>query len=256
MKPTLPENQAAFSAALLEPDAPVPQNVVDPAGRVAPKRFAVYRNNVTVSLVEALRATFMSVEALVGEVFFKHLAREFVRQHPPQSPLLMEYGREFAAFVANFRAADSLPFLADVARLDRAWLDAYHAADAKPVGEKEMAAVSADQLADLQFTAHPAMRLVPSAFPLAAIWQAGRAGNLKALDDNLGAQWALVSRPDVRVEVSALTPVEGSFFLRLRDGRPLGEAAEMALAEDERFDFSRAMGLVMSTGSLLLKHRK
>lgn len=252
MKPTLPENQSAFSAALLQPDAPVPENVVDPQGRVAPKRFAVYRNNVTVSLVEALRATFKSVEALVGEAFFKQMAREFVRSHPPKSPLLMEYGREFAAFVSNFRSAENLPFLADVARLDRAWLDAYHAADAEPLGQNVLGAVEPEKLAELRFGAHPAMRLVPSAFPLVAIWEAGRAGDLGGMADDAGVQWALVSRPDVRVMVTALTPLEGNFFLRLRDGRRLGEAAEMALGENEHFDFARALGLVMSTGAFTL----
>ena len=49
----LEDRQAAFAGALLDPRLPVPQGVVDPAGNPAPKRFAVYRNNVTVSLIEA-----------------------------------------------------------------------------------------------------------------------------------------------------------------------------------------------------------
>ena len=40
--------QAAFAAALLDPEAAVPGGLVDPLGRPAPKRFSVYRNNVAV----------------------------------------------------------------------------------------------------------------------------------------------------------------------------------------------------------------
>ena len=49
-------NQALFAAALLDPDAALPPGVIDPRGRPAPKRFAVYRNNVASSLVDALKA--------------------------------------------------------------------------------------------------------------------------------------------------------------------------------------------------------
>ena len=99
-----PDGQTGFTEALLQPDAPVPQNVVDPKGRIAPKRFAVYRNNVTVSLVEALKATFPAVVALVGEAFFAEMARQFVRKTPPQSPLMFKLWARLCRFRRGFFA--------------------------------------------------------------------------------------------------------------------------------------------------------
>ncbi|MEZ5722575.1 MAG: DNA-binding domain-containing protein [Paracoccaceae bacterium] len=69
--------------------------MVDAAGRAAGKRFDVYRNNVVVSLSEALATGFPVVRKLVGEAFFSAMAGVFVRAHPPRSPVLTMYGEGF-----------------------------------------------------------------------------------------------------------------------------------------------------------------
>ena len=242
-----PDTQTGFSAALLDPTAPVPPNVVDPSGRIAPKRFAVYRNNVTVALTEAVKAGFPAVLALVGEAFFIEMARQFVRQTPPQSPVMAEYGRAFPEFIAGFVPAAGLPFLADVARLDRAWLDAYHAADADPLDATSLAARDEDALLATRLTACPSLRIVSSSFPLVTIWQAARAGQVPAFDGAPQAETALVTRRDVTIEVTCVGPAVGSFLASLADGQALGDAAEVALAADETFDFTAALFLVLTS---------
>ena len=243
-----PDGQTAFTSALLAPDAPVPENVVDPKGRIAPKRFAVYRNNVTVSLIEAVKSSFPAVMALVGEDFFAEMARQFVRQTPPQSPLLFEYGPGFAEFIAGFPPASGLPFLADVARLDRAWLDAFHAADASPLDAARLAGVSEGDLAESRFTAAPATRLVASIYPLVTIWKAARAGTQPHFAETPEAEWALVTRPDLDIGVMALTPDAGRFFAALISGATLAIATETALEADPSFDVATALGLVLGGG--------
>ena len=90
---------AAFASALIRPDQETPGIVAGPRGKAAVKRYNVYRNNVTVSLIDALAATYPAVRRITGDVFFRAMARSFVRAAPPSSPLLFEYGREFPAFV-------------------------------------------------------------------------------------------------------------------------------------------------------------
>ena len=65
------QDQLAFGAALLDPDLPLPAGVTGPNGKKAQRRFAVYRNNVTVGLVDALAAIFPAIQRLVGEGFFR-----------------------------------------------------------------------------------------------------------------------------------------------------------------------------------------
>ena len=109
-------NQAAFAAALLDPDLPLPLGVVDPAGRPAQRRFNIYRNSVTQGLGAALETGFPAVLALVGPAFFRAMALRFLREHPPRGRIMMLYGADFADFIAGFAPAQGLGYLADVAR--------------------------------------------------------------------------------------------------------------------------------------------
>ena len=59
--------QNSFAAALLDSDRPVPKGLTSHTASVPAKRFAVYRNNVVVSLIDALRRRFPAVERIVGE---------------------------------------------------------------------------------------------------------------------------------------------------------------------------------------------
>ena len=130
MEKLQPSFAAAFARGLTDPARATPEDVVGPRGKAAIKRYNVYRNNVTVSLIDALAATYPAVQRITGVEFFRAMARFHVRAMPPTSPLLFEYGREFPAFIEGYEPAQDMPWLADTARIERAWLDAYHAADA------------------------------------------------------------------------------------------------------------------------------
>src|SRR5580700_6166991 len=125
-----PSFAAVFAQGLTDPTRATPVDVVGPRGKAAIKRYNVYRNNVTVSLIDALAATYPAVQRITGVDFFRAMARFHVRATPPTSPLLFEYGRDFPAFIESYEYAQNMPWLADVARIERAWLDAYHAEDA------------------------------------------------------------------------------------------------------------------------------
>src|SRR6516165_12080910 len=105
---------AAFAPPLLDPARTAPPIVTGPNGKAAAKRYDVYRNNVTVSLIDALAAVYPAVQRITGADFFRAMARFHIRETPPTSPLLFNYGRDFPAFIARYEHARSLPWLADV----------------------------------------------------------------------------------------------------------------------------------------------
>src|SRR5271156_3983905 len=149
---------AAFATALLDPRSETPTVVTSPNEKAAISRYNVYRNNVTVSLIDALAAVFPATQRLTGVEFFRAMARFHVRAAPPTSPLLFEYGRDFPDFIATYEWARSTPWLADVARVERAWLDAYHAADLEPLSPTALASVPPERLLDISFVSHSAAR--------------------------------------------------------------------------------------------------
>src|SRR5262249_26604143 len=142
---TRPLYAAEFAAALLDPERATPALVAGPNGKAAAARYAVYRNNVTVSLINALAAVYPAVQRITGADFFRAMARLHVRATPPTSPLLFEYGRDFPDFIAQYEHARTMPWLADVARIERAWLDAYHAADAASLRAEALGALAPER---------------------------------------------------------------------------------------------------------------
>ena len=75
--PPLAERQRGFATAILTAGAS-PAGLLGPDGTPSDRRFAVYRNNVTVGLSEALTAAFPAVCRIVGEAFFRGMARQFI----------------------------------------------------------------------------------------------------------------------------------------------------------------------------------
>jgi hypothetical protein len=240
---------AAFAAALIEPGRETPDIVAGPNGKAAVKRYNVYRNNVTSSLIDALAAIYPAVQRITGIEFFRAMARFHIRATPPTSALLFEYGRDFPAFIETYEYAGAMPWLADVARVERAWLDAYHAADAEPLSAETLRSFPPERLADLVFVAHPATRIVRSRFSVVTIFAANRdeapVGRIDASDP----EDALITRPDLDVVVRHLPPGGAVFFTDLIAGRPLGEAAASALDAWPTFDIASHIAGMIEAGA-------
>lgn len=240
--------QRGFARALLDPALPPPPGLVCWNGSDPQQRFAVYRNNVAVSLIDALAAGFPVVAALVGEEFFRAMARVFAGRHPPRSPLMAEYGEGFPAFIAGFAPAAALPYLADVASLEAARRRAYHAADAAALRAADFAGIAQEALPDLVVAMHPSAQIIVSRFAIVSLWAAHH-GKLDIGEvDPLTPEDALVVRPHLDVEVSRLPPGAAAFLQHLASGKRLGEAAAAAIDACPAFDIAGAFQLLLTTG--------
>lgn len=240
-----------FAPALTNPDIETPNGVTGPNGKQATKRFNVYRNNVTVSLIDALAGIFPAVRRLTGDEFFRAMARFHLRATPPTSPLLFEYGHNFPSFIAQYEYAQSVPWLADVARIERAWLDAYHAADVPPLAAEALASVPPDRLADLVFTPHPATRIVCSEYPALTIFAANRNEDSVGQIETDEPEDALITRPDMEVIVRHLPDGSAVFLLHLIAGEPLGVAAAKAVDACPSFDISASVAGMIEGGAFV-----
>jgi hypothetical protein len=240
--------ETSFAGALLDAEGSVPRNIVAHDAAIPQRRFAVYRNNVLAGLGRALKSRFPVVEKLVGEEFFAAMALAFVRQKPPHSPLLATYGDHFPSFIAAFEPARELPYLADVARIEAARTYAYHAADAVSVGADRFAKLDSNSVDDIRIDIHPSAGIVRSPYPIVTIWAMNSDEQELAPIDDWRREDALVCRPRLEVQVRALPPGGAAFLLALAAGRPLGAAAEAALADDPDFDLTGNLAGLIGSG--------
>ncbi|WP_109480852.1 DNA-binding domain-containing protein [Paraburkholderia sp. C35] len=245
---------AAFASGLTNPAVSPPSGIVATATTTSAatkgviSRYNVYRNNVTVSLIDALAAVYPAVQRITGVEFFRAMARFHIRATPPASPLLFEYGRDFPAFIETYEYAREMPWLADTARIERAWLDAYHAADAAPLRPEALAAIDPTLLAHLRFAPHPATRIVTSRYPAVAIFAMNRSNQPVTPLCSSDAEDALITRPEQDVVVSRLPPGGAAFLIALIDGATLGTAAAAAFDATDSFDLPANLAAMMSAG--------
>jgi hypothetical protein len=239
----------AFADALLDAEQAPPAGLKAWNGSDPAHRFNVHRNNMFVSLIEALAATFPVTQALVGVEFFRAMARVHIGQSPPASTLLFEYGRDFPDFIADFSPAEGLPYLADVARLEYLRVDAANAADAVALDADVFRPLleTPGELLALRVQLHPACRVLRSGYAVFSIWaahQGAMAIESVALDQ---PEDVLVFRPLHDVRVLALPPGAAAFLGSLSGRHTLADAAMVAQGEPG-FDLAANLRALIEQG--------
>ncbi|MDZ7839892.1 MAG: DNA-binding domain-containing protein [Gammaproteobacteria bacterium] len=252
--PSLAELQDGFARALRDPGSPLPNGLRDAAPGGSSRRFDVYRNNMVVSLVEALGSTFPAVQRLVGEEYFSAAARAYVQEAPPDSPVLLYYGRTFGDFLDALPSASGVPYLGDVARLEWARIKALHAADAEPASIEALAGVNEARLESITFTLQSGLSVIRSHWPVVSLWNACMNRETSEEVDMSTPEAAVVVRPALKVGVHVPPPGGAEFLAALREGATLGAAAGRAMDSDESFDLAGLLRFVFETGAVTAVH--
>jgi hypothetical protein len=250
----LADRQRDFGAAILDNRLPAPPGLVGPDGLPSARRFAVYRNNVMVGLIDALADAFPVLRQLVGDQFFRAMAGVYARAEPPGSPVLLAYGAGFPGYVALFPPLAHMPWLADVARLERAWLEAYHAAEAVPADVTALLALPPADLGALRFSLHPSLRLVRSGHPVLTIWHTNQPGQTPAPLAMDQPEDVLILRPAAEVQLVRLDPGVAAFLAQIQAGETLSDAATAGFLATPRFDFAKALSALFLSGALTAWH--
>ncbi|MDJ0824722.1 MAG: DNA-binding domain-containing protein [Rhodobacter sp.] len=242
--------QAEFTQALLDPATPAPAGLTNPDGVQATKRFNVYRNNVAVSLTDALETAFPVIAKLIGAENFKAIAGVYLRQHPPSSPLMMFYGAELPDFLAGFEPLQHLPYLPDVAQLELALRHAYHAADAAPLPPETFQALPPDRLMAARIRFAPTVHLIRSRYPVHGIWAYKMEDGAPKPEPR--GENVLVTRPDFDPQLATLAPGGGTFVAALMDGARFGAALDAATEQVPEFDLTATLGVLFAGAAITI----
>lgn len=189
---------------------------------------AVYRNTVIHGAVEALRANYPVVEQIVGDEMFEGIAVEYSSANPPKSPVLALYGDEFADWIAEQSWIADLPYLPDVARVERLRVECLLAADAEPLLSNEIRGVD---LSDLRLKLHPAVRFNWLQTPAMSIWLAHQRPMPSSIEPDWKPEGALFARPSA---FEMHTPRIGHAAHRMLFGIRLGERVGQSLGAAAR----------------------
>jgi hypothetical protein len=214
-------------------------------------RFAVYRDNMMGSLVEALGDTFPVVRQLLGDRFFDAVAADFVRSDPPVAPRLSRYGSGLPARLRTLPQLTDLAYVIDVAVLEWARVEAYFAgAGDTSLAVETLLAQPGERLPHLVFQTAPGLRIVATPTAAHSIWLAHQAAepDLAAIDPWQSEAVRLLCT-DQGVLAERITAAQAIFLLKLQAGQDLTAAAEAALDQDSAFDLQAALAAELGVGS-------
>jgi len=226
---TLLEIQRAIHRALVscEDGEACAQVIAD--GIPPSNRLAVYRNTFASSLTNALRIAYPAVHRLVGAEFFDGAAAGFIEETPPRTAWLDAYGDAFPDYLARFPQAASVPYLADVGRLELAVNKALHADDALPLDVTTLTRLPPLDRERVRFAPHPSLSLIQTEYPADTIWRSVLADDeaaLAAIDLAAGSAWLLVERTAEGVEVRRMIEAAWRFTAALCAGQALQAALD------------------------------
>lgn len=226
--PTLRELQADIAAFVMDDDGTsAASHLVEDGVIAAPRRLNIHRNNYRGGLVGALRITYPAIDRLVGAEFFDGAAARFVAENAPPIAYLNAYGAGFGDFLENFPQAASVPYLADVARLEWAANCAANAPDAPVMDPSALAGLDEADQGCVRFIPHPSVQLIQVGYDADAIRRAVMARDeaaLAALSPRPDRFWLIVHRLGLEVVTRRLDDVEARFTRNLMAGQPLGQA--------------------------------
>ncbi|MBB5189773.1 hypothetical protein HNQ50_000483 [Silvimonas terrae] len=214
-----------------------------PVSAVTRSNLGYYRGNVAANRGSALQAGFPTVMALVGVSYFDALALAYQQAQPSVSGNLHDDGVALADFIAGFAPAQSLPYLADVARLDWAVHRAHFAADVPPADLTPLQSLSPAEFGLVRLSLHPACTVVQSgAWPIHAIDRMHHAGPPAQLD--AGGESVLV----LRDEIHLLDAAAARLIDTLQQGLNINAACEAAWQICADFDPGPTLSLLFGRG--------
>ncbi|MBS1159812.1 MAG: hypothetical protein H6R15_2231 [Proteobacteria bacterium] len=251
----LRELQTDFAAAMFAGDAAklLAHCAGDPER--ARQGIAAYRRSVLANLAAAVQATYPVSENIVGGEFLAAACRRYAESHPSRSGDLNAYGDQFAALLADYAAAASLPYLPDVARLEWLILQVHGAEDAPAQDLSRLATAPPESWGELRFRLDPAHALLASRWPVVRIWEVNQPDNGGDFAvDFRQPENALIQRRPAGIAVERLGAGEQALLAALQAANTLGEAVEQAISDDEDFDLQGALQRFIGNGLLRLAY--
>ena len=252
--PTLRELQSTFMNALLGSSPESALTMLRAPGEWASTQFEVYQNNVAINFLESLRSSYPVIARLVGEDYFRQLARGLRRRNPSRSGDLLWVGRHFEAYLGELHATGEYQYLPEVARLEWLCQESMLAAQHEPLDLAKLARTAEENPDALILVLHPTARYFESRFPALRIWESNVSsldGEPDVIDLAAGGDSLLLLRRQRTLQFHRLDTAERRFVKGLLDSTPFSALVEECAGCDPGFDATTALQRWTSNGAIV-----
>ena len=149
----------------------VEEMVAGDARLPAISRLEIYADMYFVRIHDVLADEFAKTLAALGGAAFHELVLDYIDACRPEHASMREVGARLPAFLAAHPTAAGRPWLAELARLERARLDMVDSADAETLTLEALRTLPPDGFAPLRLRLVPSHALFANRFDVVSLWR-------------------------------------------------------------------------------------
>ena len=193
----------------------VEQMVVGDARLPAIARLEIYADMYFTRLRDVLAEEYAKTAAALGGAAFHALVVDYLDACRPDHPSMREVGARLPSFLAAHPAGARRPWLAELARLERARLEMVDGADAETLTLEALRTLPPERFATLDLRLVPSHALLATRFDVVPLWRSDDPGAPVPAPSPTAL---LVWRCELEVFHRAVDAEEGDWLRRLESG--------------------------------------
>lgn len=195
----------------------------------AEERVDIYANMYFYRLLEVLKEDFPATLLVLGDDDFHNLVTGYLLEYPPTEPSVYFCGRHLSDYL-RAHPQTAAPFAADLASLERAMVEVFHAADANPLDAESMRMIPPGEWPALELRMPPASRILALEWKVADLVGAVETKRAWESPERAAAR-VLVWRRNARVLYRELEAVEVRALDVASHGATFAEICDLAAAD-------------------------
>ncbi len=209
------------------------------------ERVHIYANAYFCRLLDCLDEEFPATFAVVGSDNFAALVRDYLLACPPTEPSIFYAGRYLYGFLRNHPFAKRWPFITELARLERAILDVFHAADASTLSDEAMRTIPPARWPELKLQLHPAVEILRNEWRVTDVLSAVESGREWSEPAHQKAT-VIVWRQNAQVYYRNVEDVEAGALALLSEGASFAAICEVIAALATGSDHGALIGRLLA----------
>jgi hypothetical protein len=147
----------------------------------ASERLGIYANAYFYRLRDIFKEDFPCTYMVLGDVKFHNLITGYLIEYPPSEPSVLHAGRHLPHYLQTIsglagKLVSPWPFLADLARLERACTEVFHGADAEALEQTLLRGLTPESWPSLRLRLHPAGQILDVEWPINELMTAIKEG--------------------------------------------------------------------------------
>jgi hypothetical protein len=211
----------------------------------AEDRVDIYANMYFYRIRDALKEDFPATLAVLGDDNFHNLITGYLLEYPPTQPSISHCGSHLAEYLRDHPLRESAPFIADLAKLERALVEVFQGPDATPLEPDSLRSIAPENWPALKLRIHPSAQI------LVLDWRVSEL--LRAVQENRpwkpaerGAIKVLIWRRNAHVFHRDLDRAEADALDAASRGVTFAEICDVVAANDTIQDLVAEMNQILA----------